>query len=177
MATITRQFEDTDSPSRTLHLAKEYLQKRNYREARKEFDSIIHNFPDKTEAREAKFYCLLLDFIHEKESLSDAKKYFSGENDEQTVHPFYSDIEDFIFEFVSLKREIKNLNESISKLKKRKLDADNELIKVHNELEKVMGDYRRMEIELKTQKDNYRRIQEIEMKRERREKELRELAQ
>jgi TolA-binding protein len=164
---LTFQWKkDASHPQTILNSGKKHLQSRNYMEAKKCFDQIINTSPSSPEAKEAKFYSLLIDFLNWKESSFDEKKFFSEKDMKYLPDGFCSDAKGILPDLV---KQFKNLHKTFSKLKKE--DSKNK-----EELGKIKIDYQKVKTELEQLRENYRKMQEIEMRKEKMEKELRELS-
>lgn len=158
-------WEKTSHLQKTLNSGKEHLQSRNYAEAKKFFDQIVQKSPGSPEAKEAKFYRLLVDFLNWQESSGDKKGFYSEKDLEPLPEGFCSDANAILLDLV---KQFNNLHQAFTKLKKE--DSKN-----NEELGKIKIDYQKVKTELEQLRENYRKMQEIEMKKEKMEKELREL--
>jgi hypothetical protein len=159
-------WESTSHPQNNLNSGKKHLQSRDYAKAKKSFNQIVKSSPNSPEAKEAKCYSLLVDFLNWKEFSSDEKDFFSEKDMEYLPDRFCSDAKGILLDLVN---QFKNLHKAISKLKKEKS-------KNNEELGKIKIDYQKVKTELELLRKNYRKIQEIEMRKEKMEKELRELS-
>lgn len=158
-------WEKASQLQNILSSGKKHLQSKNYAEAKKCFDQIVHKSPDSPEAKEAKFYRLLVDFLTWQESSGDKKEFFSEKDLESLPDGFCSDVEAVLPDLV---KQLNNLHQAFAELKEK--DSKNS-----EELSKVKTDYQKVKTELEQLRENYRKMQEIEMRKEKMEKELREL--
>jgi len=185
--------ESTNNPQNIFYSGKKHLQNRNYTEAGKCFDQIVNSFPNTPEAMDAKFYGLLMDFMKGKEFPSDAKKILGEKAQRRFPQGFYADFEAFLLDLAKQLKEGKRLTKNGERLIKdleitielqkdevkdlqgiiSKLKQDNS--KINGILEKIKIDYQKAETALEQQRKNYRKLQKIEMRKEKMEKELREL--
>jgi hypothetical protein len=177
-----------------LLLGKQSLQKRRYNEARTYFNQLIEDSPGSPKAAEAKFYILLLDFINAKKVPLNEPRYFSENPEAQLSYQFYAEIEAFLLslikqldderkvskvfeETIKFKDEnIAILKETIEELQKEKSKINKEIIEFNAILDEVKLENEKFRIQLEQQRDNYRKMQEIEMRKEKMEKEIRELS-